>query len=101
MQHKSHDIAGNDDESYEYVAEPDPDANSYEEEDYGDEKEDFADKADRTFITEGILMSGSCHLDRVLNVEFGVENRIICFFNYGMKCIFGHLQDIEKVGGFQ
>ena len=58
MQHKSHDIAGNDDESYEYVAEHDPDANSYEEEDYGDEKEDFAEKADlgdRTFITESIF----------------------------------------------
>ena len=90
MQHKSHDIAGNDDESYEYVAEHDPDANSYEEEDYGDEKEDFADKADlgdRTFITEG----GSCHLDRALNVEFGVEYQIIlmlCFFNDAVKCIF-------------
>ena len=59
MQHKSLDTADKDDESYEYVAEPDPDANSYEEEDYGDEKEDFADKADhgdRTLITEGILI---------------------------------------------
>ena len=58
MQHESHDIADNDEESYEYVAEPDPDANSYEEEDYGDEKEDFAEKADlgdRTFITESIF----------------------------------------------
>ena len=59
MQHKSLDTADKDDESYEYVAEPDPDANSYEEEDYGDEDEDFADKADlgeRTLITEGILI---------------------------------------------
>ena len=59
MQLKSHDIAVNDDESCEYVAEPDPDANSYEEEDYGDEKEDFADKVDhgdRTLITKGILI---------------------------------------------
>ena len=59
MQHKSHDIADNDDKSYEYKAEPDPDANSYEEEDYGDKKEDFADKVDlgdRILITEGILI---------------------------------------------
>ena len=59
MQHKSLDTADKDDESYEYVAEPDPDANSYEEEDYGDEDENFADKADlgeRTLITEGILI---------------------------------------------
>jgi hypothetical protein len=59
LQHKSLDTADKDDESYEYVAEPDPDANSYEEEDYGDEDEDFADKADlgeRTLITEGILI---------------------------------------------
>ena len=65
MQHKSHDIADNDD-SYEYVPEPDPDANSYEEEDYGDKKEDYGDKkedfsdkadhGDRTLITEGILI---------------------------------------------
>ena len=63
MQHESHDIADNDKESYEYVAEPDPDANSYEEEDYGDEKEDIADKADhgdRTLITEGIYLIYFC-----------------------------------------
>ena len=57
MQHKSHDTADKDDKSYEYVAEPDPDANSYEEEDYSDEKDDFENKTDvgdRTFITEGI-----------------------------------------------
>ena len=68
MQHESHDIADNDKESYEYVAEPDPDANSYEEEDYGDEKEDIADKVDhgdRTLITEGIYLIYFC-MDHVI-----------------------------------
>ena len=79
MQHESHDIADNDKESYEYVAEPDPDANSYEEEDYGDEKEDIAGKADhgdRTLITKGILID-FC-MDNV-EFEFGVEYQIILF----------------------
>ena len=46
-----------DDKSYEYVAEPDPDAISYEEEDYRDEGEDFSDKGDlgdRIIIAKGI-----------------------------------------------
>ena len=48
-----------------------------------------------------IFMCGSCHLDRVLNVEIGVEyqmNFVVVFFNDTVKCIWGHLQDLEKVG---
>ena len=50
-------------------------------------------------------MHGSCHLDMALNVEIGVavEYQIIyvVFFYVAVKCILGHLQDIEKVGPFQ
>jgi hypothetical protein len=44
-------------------------------------------------------MHGSCHLDRALNVEIGVEYQMIFvlfFFNDAVKCILGHLQDLEK-----
>ena len=47
------------------------------------------------------LMRGSCHLDRALNVEIGVECRnifVVVFFSVAVKCIFGHLQGIEKIG---
>ena len=47
-------------------------------------------------------MRGSCHLDRPLNVEIGVEYQMIfvvkIFFNDAVKCILGHLQDLGKVG---
>ena len=49
------------------------------------------------------LMCGSCHSDRVLNVEIGVEYQmifVVVFFNDSVKCILGHLQDLEKVGWF-
>ena len=48
-------------------------------------------------------MSGSCHLDRVLNVEIGVEYRMIfgLVFSYiAAKHILGRLQGLEKVGWF-
>ena len=48
-------------------------------------------------------MHDSCHLDRPLNVEIGVEYRIIfvvVFLSVVMKCILGHLQNLEKVAGF-
>ena len=48
-----------------------------------------------------ILLRGSCHLYRLLNVEIGVEYQIIfvvVFFKVVVKCILGHLQDLEKVG---
>ena len=36
------------------------------------------------------LMHVSCHLDRALNVEIGVEYQIV--FNDAVKCILGHIQ---------
>ena len=45
---KSHDTADEDNKSYEYAAETDPDAVSYEEEDFAD------DPGDRTLIAKGI-----------------------------------------------
>ena len=44
----------------------------------------------------------SCHLDRALDVEIGVEYWkiiVVVFFNVVVKCISEHLQDLEKVGG--
>ena len=52
-------------------------------------------------IVEFTLRCESCHLDRALNVEIGVEYRkifIVLFFNVVVKCILGPFQDIEKVG---
>ena len=46
-------------------------------------------------------MRRSCYLDRVPNVEIGVEYRMIfddVFFNIAVKHIFRHLQGSEKVG---
>ena len=52
-------------------------------------------------------MRGSCHLtgrpnDKIhaSNLEIGVEYQKIFveFFQFAVKCILGHLQDIEKVG---
>ena len=43
-------------------------------------------------ITRGYLMSGSCHLNRALNVEIGVECQIFVifiFFNCGRVLQFG------------
>ena len=37
-------------------------------------------------------MRGSCHLDKLSNVEIGVEYQIIFVV---VKCILGHLQDFE------
>ena len=48
-------------------------------------------------------MRGSCHLGKSSNVEIGVEYQIIVagvFFNVVVKCIFGHLQDLERFGNF-
>ena len=45
-------------------------------------------------------MCGSFHLDRALNVEIGVEYRMIfldLIFNFPVKFIFEHIQDLEKV----
>ena len=46
-------------------------------------------------------MRGSCHLDRASNVETGVEYQNILvamfFFYVAVKCILGHLQDIERI----
>ena len=52
-------------------------------------------------IVEFTLRCESCHLDRALNVEIGVEYRkIFMFFFYivVVNCILGPFQDIEKVG---
>ena len=46
-------------------------------------------------------MCGSCHLERPLNVEIGVKYEmifVVVFLNVVVKCILGHLQDLEKVG---
>ena len=46
-------------------------------------------------------MCGSFHLDMALNVEIGVEYQmifVVVFLNDAVKCILGHLQDLEKVG---
>ena len=46
----------------------------------------------------------SCHLDRALDVEIGVEYWkiivIVFFFNVVVKCILEHLQDLGKVVEF-
>ena len=51
-------------------------------------------------IYSGILMSGSCHLEKVLNVEIGVEIQIfliIIFFNCSKVLQFGaHSRCIKK-----
>ena len=46
------------------------------------------------------ILRGSCHLDRLLNVEVGVEYQMIFFvliFNVSVQFILGHLYDLEKV----
>ena len=51
------------------------------------------------FVT--MYICGSCHLDRVWNVEIGVEYRmifVVVFFNVVVKHILGQLQGLEKVG---
>ena len=50
-----------------------------------------------------MLMCGSCHLDRALNLEICVDYRmilVVVFFNVAVKSILGHLQDLDKVGLF-
>jgi hypothetical protein len=43
-------------------------------------------------------MSGSCHLDRALNVEIGVECQILSFFLTEAKFYnLGHIQSIIRV----
>ena len=52
-------------------------------------------------VTFGCLMCRSCHLDRVSNVELGVEYRtffVVVFLYVAVKCILGHLQGLDKVG---
>ena len=44
-------------------------------------------------------MSGSCHLDRALNVKIGVECKIfviVIFFNCDRVYNLGHIQGIQK-----
>ena len=41
-------------------------------------------------------MHGSCHLNRALNFEIGVEYQmifVVVVFNDAVKCILGYLQD--------
>ena len=55
-------------------------------------------KMDKTLL----LNLGVDHVIRTgLNIEIGVEYRnflLLCFFNVAVKCNFGHLQGLEKVG---
>ena len=47
------------------------------------------------------LVCGSCHLDRALNVEIGVEYGkifVVVFSSCCCEIILGHLQGIQKVG---
>ena len=51
-------------------------------------------------------MRGSCHLDRaghwMLKLVSNIERfLLLCFLNFTLRCILGHLQDIEKVEWFQ
>ena len=49
------------------------------------------------------LLCGSCHLDRLLDVEIGVEYWmifVVLFFNVPVKFILGNLQDLEKIVWF-
>ena len=44
-----------------------------------------------------IIFCGSCHLDRVSNIEIGIEYRMTFVV---VKHILGHLQGLKKVGWF-
>ena len=46
------------------------------------------------------LMRASCHLNRLLNIEMGVEYQLKLLFQFltvPLKFILGHLQELEKV----
>ena len=58
---------------------------------------------------KALFIHGSCHLGRPSNVEIGVEYQrifvvafliVAAFFIDIVKCILGHLQDLEKGGWF-